>query len=248
MMVVMARHTCVRSERAAGPTSPQRWPDDPSLAVATVLAVKNLTGAKSRLAPKSTPQHRALVVAMLLDTVSAVRDAGIDRIVLVSPDPTVRDAAREAGAIAVAEPLSSTTDPHTGLSGLNLALAQGCIEARRRWPAITRVVLIQADLPSATATSIREALIESVPHAQAMVTDRSGVGTAMLIRGAEVSEPPRFGADSAAAHRDSGAVELDPHHRRWPDLRTDVDTLDDLQVASALGLGARTAAALAAQS
>jgi 2-phospho-L-lactate guanylyltransferase len=47
----------------------------------------------------------------------------------------------------------------------------------------------------------------------------------------------RFGIRSAAAHRESGAHELDG---AWPSLRRDVDTGADLAEAAALGVGAAT--------
>ncbi|MGH3997494.1 MAG: 2-phospho-L-lactate guanylyltransferase, partial [Pseudonocardiaceae bacterium] len=52
---------------------------------------------------------------------------------------------------------------------------------------------------------------------------------------------PRFGADSAATHRATGAHEL---AGGWPGLRCDVDTAADLAVAHDLGLGRFTRAVL----
>ena len=53
---------------------------------------------------------------------------------------------------------------------------------------------------------------------------------------------PEFGADSAARHRRSGAIELTG---AWPGLRCDVDTPADLVAARRLGVGAATARAIA---
>lgn len=240
----MTTRTDVTSDSAGDPTTRDAARPIHTTHAAAVLAVKDLAAAKSRLAPTSTPRHRALVMAMFLDTVTTITEAGIDQVVVVSPDPTVRAAARRFGVVAVSEqphPAGTTASTNTGL---NAALARGSDVARQRWPHVTRMLLIQADLPSVTAQSIREALDAAAPYPQAMVTDRSGVGTALLIRDTDRLDPPLFGADSAAAHRDSGVVELDPDHRRWPDLRTDVDTADDLAAATALGLGSHTATAL----
>ncbi|NUT53710.1 MAG: 2-phospho-L-lactate guanylyltransferase, partial [Saccharothrix sp.] len=54
---------------------------------------------------------------------------------------------------------------------------------------------------------------------------------------------PRFGVGSAGHHRNSGAIAL---IGAWPSLRCDVDTEEDLRLASILGLGVHTANALPA--
>ena len=77
------------------------------------------------------------------------------------------------------------------------------------------------------------------------MADHAGDGTALLIRDSTIVEPTRFGPESAERHRRAGATELDPGRRRWVRLRTDVDTIADLEAALRLGVGARTAATLA---
>ena len=72
------------------------------------------------------------------------------------------------------------------------------------------------------------------------VADRHGSGTAALFAFGSPLDP-RFGADSAHRHRDSGAVELTGP---WPGLRCDIDTPEDLAAAERLGVGAATAEAL----
>lgn len=210
--------------------------------IAAALAVKRLEVAKSRLATgRDGPgtAHRALVLAMLADTVAAVRAAGIDRIVVVSPDDEVLGNARSYGAEGIREDIARPDE--TG-DLLNHAFALGAGSVRQRWPDTATMVFVQADLPAATPTALREVLVEAHGHRQAMITDRDGSGTTILIRDAGLAEHPSFGPNSAAAHRDSGVVELDPEHLRWPELRTDVDTAADLEDARRLGLGARTAA------
>lgn len=223
--------------------------------VAAVLAVKSLQRAKSRLAATLSsaaghddPTSRgSLVLAMFLDTVEALRGAGVTRVVVVSPDDEVLDAARRAGMHGLPEVVSPTT-----ASGLNVAFGHGARWARGRWPDSTRLMFVQADLPAATSASLREVLREAPAHRLSFLTDRDGTGTVLLLgnltpdrAGAEaLDDAPRFGPGSAAAHRATGAVELDPAHARWIDLRTDVDTATDLAAARALGLGPHTADAL----
>lgn len=207
----------------------------PSARPLVVLAVKSLSDAKSRLTPLPASADRpTLVAAMLADTLDAVTGIGADAVV-VTPDADVRRLVAGRGALALDEPA-----PVDGMSSLNTALAHGAA-------GVDRVAYLQADLPALHSESLAEAIDDALramaDAPAAFVADRSGDGTVLLVASAGVV--PRFGVDSARRHRDSGAVELDPTHRRWADLRTDIDTPDDLAVARTLGLGPRTAAVLA---
>ncbi|MFC4745145.1 2-phospho-L-lactate guanylyltransferase [Gordonia hankookensis] len=214
--------------------------------VVAVMAVKRLEQAKTRLAasrgPGHGPLHRALVLAMMVDTVEAVEAAGIGRVIVISPDDAVLTAAGAAGAVGVREPSDSGS---SGVTRLNLAFAHATTVARDRWPSARRVMFVQADLPAAGAGSLREVIAAAGAHPHALLTDRDGSGTTILLRDTSLAGPPHFGPNSAAEHRNSGAVEIDPQHEHWPDLRTDVDTAEDLEVARSLGLGPHTVAALA---
>ncbi|MDR2280458.1 MAG: 2-phospho-L-lactate guanylyltransferase [Gordonia sp. (in: high G+C Gram-positive bacteria)] len=203
-----------------------------------VLAVKALDDAKSRLRPLP-PAHDdrpALGIAMLTDTLSAVAAARPRRIVVVSPDVRVHAVASGFGAVTVDEP---TARPE-GWTALNAALAHGASEFAGP------IAYLQADLPAMRAESLEEALDEAsdaLVHAPAaFVSDRAGTGTALLVAGG--SFRPLFGVDSAAAHRAAAAAELDPGHTLWSDLRTDIDTPEDLAAAREIGLGPATSALL----
>ncbi|KQR98248.1 hypothetical protein ASG12_13330 [Williamsia sp. Leaf354] len=216
--------------------------------MAAVLAVKDLTDAKSRLSPVlSAAARRDLVLAMMADTVVAARAAGVDDVVVVTPDATVAAAAADLGARAVddggAHPAAHDVSARDG-GPLNRAFARGIAAASGRTPG-TRVIVLQADLPTARTDHLREVLAMSTAHSRSFVPDRSGTGTAMLILSDNADVTTRFGLDSAAAHRAGGAVDLtDGDPDRWPDLRADVDTVDDLHVARALGVGTATARVL----
>ncbi len=214
--------------------------------IAAVLAVKGLADAKTRLSPVvPAAARRALVLAMMSDTITAARASGIDDIVVVTPDPEVSAAARRHGARVVADAPAGVTDPAmSSLSSLNRALARGIDAAIGSLDA--RIVVLQADLPALREEHLRAAMARAHGHRQAIVTDRSGSGTAMLIVGDTTDVMPRFGAGSAQAHRDAGAVDLVAEGgESWPDLRTDVDTVDDLAAAMTLGVGRATAQVLA---
>lgn len=211
--------------------------------VGAVLVVKHLNRAKTRLAQSGAnagapPEiHRALVLAMLLDTVDAVIGAGLDPIVVVTPDPHVRMVVGRLGVTGLAE--EDRRHPT-----LNHAYAQGAQWIRNHHPDCDSVLMVQADLPAATAASIREVVAAGVGHRRALVADADRVGTAVLLRPAADADLPLFGADSAGAHRDAGAHELDPAHDRWADLRIDVDTAADLRRAVEVGVGVHTRAVI----
>lgn len=222
--------------------------------VAAVLAVKSLHRAKSRLAATLStafegddPVTRgSLVLAMFLDTVEALRGAGISRIVVVSPDDEVLAAARRSGMRGLRESPhgNPTQGPPPSDAGLNAAFVDGARWAGEAWPDSTGLMYVQADLPAATSTSLTAVLRAAKQHRSSFLTDRDGTGTVLLHGTVVDATAPRFGPGSAAAHRSAGAVELDPAGVNWPDLRTDVDTATDLAVARELGLGPHTTAAL----
>jgi len=95
--------------------------------VGVIIAVKHLSAAKTRLAALFQPPLREQVVlAMLVDTITAARDVdGVDSITVVTPDRTAANAARELGATVLADPAPSQhRDP------LNNAI----LAAVRPWP------------------------------------------------------------------------------------------------------------------
>jgi 2-phospho-L-lactate/phosphoenolpyruvate guanylyltransferase len=206
--------------------------------VAVVFAVKELSAAKSRLAPAlDRDERRALVLAMLEDTLTAVAGAGLGRLVVVSPDQAVAIAASTFGADTVVDRGDV----------LNRAFAMGIDHALNRWPD-SRILVLQADLPAATPASLRAAVDESAALPSSFIPDHAGTGTTALfldLEGPHAADFLRFGADSAQRHSDHGAVDLVSGSDRWTDLRIDVDTVDDLLTATRFGLGPATSAIVA---
>lgn len=218
-------------------------PGDPNSRVHVVLAVKNLAGAKSRLATALPGSRRAdLVVAMLLDTATAAASSSL--VVgwsVVTPDPRVADAAARAGATTVSEPDLPVSDPTApgGVDGLNRALSAAHDAVRGSG---VDVVALAADLPALTTAEFDAAYRAATPTGRSVVADHTGLGTsALVVRGSGVDLRPLFGPDSAARHVSSGAIALTGS---WPGLRLDVDTEDDVRRAVALGVGDRTLAVL----
>jgi 2-phospho-L-lactate guanylyltransferase len=172
---------------------------------------------------------------MLVDTVTAARAVdSVRSITVVTPDETAASAVRELGAVVVQD---DTAPDHP--DPLNAALLTA-------WAAVTQhtanTVVLQGDLPALQAGELREALSQARSHRRSFVADHHASGTSALFAFG-VPLGPRFGADSAQHHRDSGAVELTG---AWPGLRCDIDTPEDLLAATALGMGAATTRAISA--
>ncbi len=193
-----------------------------------VVPVKPPAFGKSRLVGIDVADRRALAEAFALDTASACLRADRVAQVLVVTD--------DAGFAARLAALGCAGVPDGDSSGLNAALRQAVAEAGRRWPDLLPVAVL-ADLPALRARDLDEALAEVVPGEPSYVVDADGTGTTLYTAARDTFDP-RFGPDSARAHEDAGAVAL---RGVLPTLRRDVDDVDDLRAASALGLGPETA-------
>jgi 2-phospho-L-lactate/phosphoenolpyruvate guanylyltransferase len=199
-----------------------------------VVPVKALRDAKSRLRGAVAPdEHTRLVLAVLLDTVTAAAQAdGVRRVLVVSSDPTVASTMAANGFECV---------PEGALPGLNAAYRRGAAVLREADPG-GRIGALQADVPALRPDELAAA-IKSADGRRAFCADRQTTGTTLLLSAPGGPLDPRFGRGSALAHALSGAVALTDS---WPSLRCDVDTAEDLAVARDLGLGPHTSALLGA--
>jgi 2-phospho-L-lactate guanylyltransferase len=191
-----------------------------------IVPVKRLDRAKSRLRG-AFANHEGMVLALLLDTVTAASETpGVRRLLVVCEDERVPSALRDTGVECVLE---------HGLPGLNPALEFGASVLRAD---DRRAVIgaLQADLPALRSAELAEALAEAGGR-RAFCADRAGTGTTLLLSAPGHPLDPHFGAGSAAAHAASAAIAVTA---AVPSLRCDVDTTEDLAVACALGPGPRT--------
>ena len=186
-----------------------------------VVPVKDLAGAKSRLGPVLDPEGRAaLTISMMQNVLSALREAGVEKTYVVSPDPDVLAAAEASGAA----PLPQKS------RGMNPALE----EAREQVVAdgATSLLVLPADLPLLRAPDV-EAVVEAGSgggEGLAVAPDAAGTGTNALLLSPPHALPFLFGENSFGAHlgaaRERGVetriVEL-------PGLGFDLDTADDLR-------------------
>jgi len=205
-----------------------------SAGVGLIIAVKQLSAAKSRLAAVLAADARErLVLAMLVDTITAAQGVtAVQSVTVVTPDPAAAAAAREFGATVVDDP---TPQGHPDPLNNAILAASGALSA-----VTSNLVVLQGDLPALRPGELSEALGAAAPYARSFVADRQGTGTSALFAFG-VPLDPRFGTGSAGRHRASGAVEL---RGSWPGLRCDIDTPDDLGQAKLLGLGTVTARAV----
>ena len=226
---------------ASLPSRERTWVADvtvPRYDVAAVVPVKTLALAKSRL-NVSDDLRRALVLAFAVDTVTALQaNAYVSGVVVVTSDPDVE---REMAALGV----RLLRDDGTGLCP---AVRAGGASAASWWPS-GGVLVVPADLPCLAAADVT-AVLSAGQRTDAALTagqrtdgaflpDRSGNGTTILLSAPARPVIPRYGPGSAIRHRALGLRCLDDGP---PGARLDIDTVADLQAASALGLGPRTAA------
>lgn len=208
--------------------------------IVALVPVRGLEGAKARLGEAlDAEERRALVERLLARTVAAAaKTPAVSEVVVISPDPEVVALAGALGARGLAQ--------EDG--GLNEGLAAG-----RAWATAAgadAVLVVPADLPAVTAAELGRIVERARAHAGslttagppggalvALVTDRAGSGTNVLLVAPPDAIAFRFGEGSRAAHaaaaRAAGAAYLEV---AGP-LDLDLDTPDDLLAAEAAGLG-----------
>lgn len=202
--------------------------DEPG--VGLIIAVKRLGAAKTRLAPVFAAETRERVVlAMLIDTITAASKVlALGSITVVTPDEDAAAAAAQLGTRVLTDP---TPDGHA--DPLNNAVNAAAAAVIGETP---NIAALQGDLPALQSHELAEAIDAARAYPRSFVADRHGTGTSALFAFG-VALDPLFGANSAAAHRNSGAIELTG---AWPGLRCDIDTPDDLAAARKLGMGSAT--------
>jgi 2-phospho-L-lactate guanylyltransferase len=189
------------------------------VSVFAVVPVKDLWGTKSRLKPILNPGARAgLTIYMMGRVVSAIRDAGVENVCVVSPDPIVLDEVLKRGVT----PLLQES------RGLNPALEEG-----RRW-AMERggssLLILPADLPLLDPEDVR-AVLDGIGEEDSIVIAPDGTrsGTnALMLRPADAL-PFSFGPGSYEAHLQAAQERgLAVRVCERPHLAFDLDTAEDL--------------------
>jgi 2-phospho-L-lactate/phosphoenolpyruvate guanylyltransferase len=200
---------------------------------ALVVPVKRLASAKSRLTGTDPTDRQELALAFALDTIAAATACpSVEVVVAVTDDVRAAAAIRDLGVDVV---------PDQPDAGLNPALVHGVHVLAASRPG-RAVGALSADLPALRTGELELALAAATECGadSALVSDRAGVGTTLLLARTPELFVPRFGRRSRAAHRADGVHELDLGSA-VASLRTDVDTDVDLWDARRLGVGPRTA-------
>ncbi len=220
--------------------------------IVALVPVRGLEDAKARLGEVlDAEERRALVEHLLARTVAAARvTPGVEAVAVVSPDPEVLRLAAELGAHGIPQ----------GGEGLNEGLLEALAWAHTAAP--DAILVIPGDLPAvsdgelarvvAAARSVgaTEAPLEGVAEAApggaqvaaravvALVPDRAGTGTNLLLVAPPAAIPFLFGDGSRAAHAAAALAAGATYLELGGPLSLDLDTPDDLLAAEEAGLGA----------
>lgn len=195
----------------------------------TVLVpVRATADSKSRLQVGVEPLSRDLLArAMALDTVAAVAaTTSVAHVIVVAADTPAW----------LTEAVESMTGRGAPISARVQSPGADLNQALVEVPTTGPVAAVLGDLPAMLPEDLDAVLAQAAHVCLGVVADAHDEGTCVLAA-ADGALAPSFGPGSLARHLDSGYISLNAH----PRLRTDVDTLKDLQAATVLGLGPRTA-------
>jgi len=188
---------------------------------AAILPVKSFTRAKQRLGESvATSMRMELARAMVDDVLLALGETeSIERIVVVTREPSVAAPARAQGAIVVEDAAEDGQSAAVAL-GVRRALAEG----------IERVLCIPGDCPAIDPAELASLLrAPSQEPEVVIVPDRHGTGTNGLLLTPPDAIAPSFGPDSCARHRALAAAAGVPCRLERPaSLLLDIDTGADL--------------------
>ncbi len=199
---------------------------------AAIVPIRSWATGKSRLG-LDDDERASLGRAFALDVVDVLQESpDIDLVVVVTADDDVRAAVD--GCEVVDDRGRSLDD----------AVSQGCAHVLASGRSY--VVVVPSDLPCLTVAALADVvrLTLSMPggHMHTYCPDADGDGTSIVVSRDASSLVTAYGGGSAAAHLASGLV---PLLDAPPEARRDVDTLAHLREAESLGVGRRTAAAIA---
>lgn len=193
-----------------------------------IIPVKTTQAAKTRLELSGTDRPQ-LALAIALDTIAAAASAeAVSEVVVVTSDSDV-----QAGVDQI-DNARWIPDPGMGLNGAARAgLERATNDAR---------VALLGDLPALRPSDLDRALLSASAEERSFVPDVEETGSVFVAWRSPATFEPHFGSGSAEKHLEAGHVRLPIPATST--LRRDVDTLEQLQEASDLGVGPRTTAML----
>jgi 2-phospho-L-lactate guanylyltransferase len=203
---------------------------------AAILPVKSFTRAKQRLRESvAVAMRMQLARAMVDDVLLALGETeSIERIVLVTREPSVAASARAQGAIVIEDVTEDGQSAAVAL-GVRRALAEG----------IERVLCIPGDCPAIDPVEL-SSLLSARPEEPevVIVPDRHGTGTNGLLLTPPDAIAPSFGPNSCERHRALALAAGVPCRLERPaSLLLDIDTGADLAALRERLAGERSRAA-----
>jgi 2-phospho-L-lactate/phosphoenolpyruvate guanylyltransferase len=195
-----------------------------------IIPVRGLERAKSRLGGPLDAEERVELVSRLLRRAiaAATGSARVAGAIVVSGDRAALELARDSGAIAIAD-----LD-----RGLNPALDLARAEAIGR--GATAIVVLPADLPWLDSGTL-DAVLRTAAEGErgptplvALVPDRHGLGTNVMILTPPDAVAFAFGPGSRAEHATRAAAAGATYLELGGPLDVDLDTADDLVMVEGL--------------
>ncbi len=187
--------------------------------VLTIIPIKRLGEAKSRLSASLDPSQRSARASSLLrSTVAAVHAcASIDGLALISPDRAVLDVAASLQATPIWQ----------SAGGLNDGLALGRAWAEQQ--GADALLILLPDLPMLVGSELAAMVALTTPGSVVLAPDRRDEGTNAMLLNPPSAIAFQFEGGSYARHRLAAeAAGLRVVIHRAPGLSFDLDTPDDL--------------------
>jgi 2-phospho-L-lactate guanylyltransferase len=189
---------------------------------AAILPVKHFAMAKRRLGESVAGELRDdLARAMVGDVLETLDEtASIQRTIVVTREDSVAAAARELGALTVADTAEASQSAAVAL-GVAHALAEG----------FERVLCIPGDCPALDPLELDALLGRLDAPTVTIVPDRHGSGTNGLLLAPPDAIAPSFGPGSRARHTELAlAAGIEARIEQPASLLLDIDTGEDLAV------------------
>ncbi len=204
-----------------------------------VVPIKELDGAKQRLAPLLTPaERRALIEVMMGEVLEAVVAVpGLAGVIVVTLDPQATTLAHRLGARVLTD---GAREGHTGSVNAGRAL----LAREQRGGMLT----LPADIPAVTSQEISLVLGAHLPGPSFTISPaHDHLGSNLVICSASDAVPLRFGDNSYYPHLDAAQkCGIEPTVMHQPGIAMDIDHPADLAAFLRLpqSLGTRTRALL----
>jgi len=186
-----------------------------------VVPIKELDGAKQRLAPLLTPaQRRALIEVMMGEVLEAVVEArSLAGVMVMTLDPQATALATRLGARVVTD---GAREGHTGsvMAGLKLLAREGR----------SGMITLPADIPAVTSQEIDLVVAAHLPAPAFTISPaHDKLGSNAVICSPPDAVPLRFGDNSYYPHLDAARAQgIDPTVMPQPGIALDIDHPVDL--------------------